>query len=185
MLDLPNAWRNAFERVYNRLPSCPVKILLATYFGDLGENTSLACRLPVAGLHVDLVRAPEQLTAVLDNFANRIVLSLGLIDGRNVWRADLHTALDTVAKARERFKGELWLAPSCSLLHVPIDLERETALDPSIKSWLAFARQKPNIAGNWNRRSNCASGNRKRWGSTCWCTAKRSATTWWNISANG
>jgi 5-methyltetrahydropteroyltriglutamate--homocysteine methyltransferase len=142
VLDLPNTWRNAFERVYNRLQSCPIKILLATYFGDLGENASLACRLPVSGLHVDLVRAPEQLTGVLDNFANHKVLSLGLIDGRNVWRADLNAALDTVAKARERFKGELWLAPSCSLLHVPIDLERETALDPSIKSWLAFARQK-------------------------------------------
>lgn len=142
VLDLPNAWRSAFELVYNRLQSCPVKMLLATYFGELGENTSLACRLPVAGLHVDLVRAPEQLTAVLDNCANHKVLSLGLVDGRNIWRTDLNAALKTVAKIRERFKGELWLAPSCSLLHVPIDLERETALDPAIKPWLAFARQK-------------------------------------------
>ena len=142
VLDLPNAWRNAFELVYNRLQSCPVKILLATYFGELGENTSLTCKLPVAGLHIDLVRAPEQLTAVLDNFANHKVLSLGLIDGRNIWRTDLNAALATVATVRERFKGELWLAPSCSLLHVPIDLERETAFDPTIKSWLAFARQK-------------------------------------------
>jgi 5-methyltetrahydropteroyltriglutamate--homocysteine methyltransferase len=142
VLDLPNAWRSAFERVYNRLQSCPVKMLLATYFGELGENTSLACKLPVAGLHVDLVRAPEQLTAVLDNYANHKVLSLGLIDGRNIWRTDLNAALETIAKVRERFKGELWLAPSCSLMHVPIDLERETALDPAIKPWLAFARQK-------------------------------------------
>lgn len=142
VLDLPNAWRNAFEFVYNRLQSCSVKILLATYFGELGENTSLACKLPVAGLHIDLVRAPEQLTAVLDNVANHKVLSLGLIDGRNIWRTDLNAALATVATVRERFKGELWLAPSCSLLHVPIDLERETALDSTIKSWLAFARQK-------------------------------------------
>lgn len=142
VLDLPHSWRNAFERAYNRLQSCPVKILLATYFGELGEHTSLACKLPVAGLHIDLVRAPEQLTAVLDNFANHKVLSLGLIDGRNIWRTDLNAALATVATVRERFKGELWLAPSCSLLHVPIDLEHETALDPAIKSWLAFARQK-------------------------------------------
>lgn len=142
VLDLPNAWRNAFELVYNRLQSCPVKILLATYFGELGEHTSLTCKLPVAGLHIDLVRAPEQLTAVLDNFANHKVLSLGLIDGRNIWRTDLNAALATVATVRERFKGELWLAPSCSLLHVPIDLEPETALEPTIKSWLAFARQK-------------------------------------------
>ena len=142
VLDLPNAWRNAFEAVYNRLQSSPVKILLATYFGDLGEHASFACKLPVAGLHIDLVRAPEQLTAVLDNFANHKVLSLGLIDGRNVWRTDLNAALSAIEAAKERFKGELWLAPSCSLLHVPIDLEYETALDPTIKPWLAFARQK-------------------------------------------
>jgi 5-methyltetrahydropteroyltriglutamate--homocysteine methyltransferase len=142
VLDLPNAWRNAFELVYNRLQSCPVKILLATYFGELGEHTSLTCKLPVAGLHIDLVRAPEQLTAILDNFANHKVLSLGLIDGRNIWRTDLNATLATVTTVRERFTGELWLAPSCSLLHVPIDLEREIALEPTIKSWLAFARQK-------------------------------------------
>ncbi|MDD5577873.1 MAG: 5-methyltetrahydropteroyltriglutamate--homocysteine S-methyltransferase [Methylobacter sp.] len=142
VLDLPIAWKNAFESAYNRLQSCPVKMLLAAYFGELGENRSLACKLPVAGLHIDLVRAPEQLTAVLDNYANHKVLSLGLIDGRNIWRTDLNAALATVITVRERFKGELWLAPSCSLLHVPIDLEHEDALDPTIKSWLAFARQK-------------------------------------------
>jgi len=142
VLDLPHDWRNAFERAYNQLQSCPLKILLATYFGELGEHTSFTCKLPVAGLHIDLVKAPEQLTAVLDNFANHKVLSLGLIDGRNIWRTDLNAALATVATVRERFKGELWLAPSCSLLHVPIDLEPETALEPTIKSWLAFARQK-------------------------------------------
>jgi len=142
VLDLPHDWRNAFERAYNQLQSCPLKILLATYFGELGEHTSFTCKLPVAGLHIDLVKAPEQLTAVLDNFANHKVLSLGLIDGRNIWRTDLNAALATVATVRERFKGELWLAPSCSLLHVPIDLEPETALEPTIKTWLAFARQK-------------------------------------------
>jgi 5-methyltetrahydropteroyltriglutamate--homocysteine methyltransferase len=142
VLDLPHDWRNAFERAYNQLQSCPLKILLATYFGELGEHTSFTCKLPVAGLHIDLVRAPEQLTAVLDNFANHKILSLGLIDGRNIWRTDLNAALATVATVRERFKGELWLAPSCSLLHVPIDLEPETALEPTIKTWLAFARQK-------------------------------------------
>ncbi|NOU15089.1 MAG: 5-methyltetrahydropteroyltriglutamate--homocysteine S-methyltransferase [Methylococcaceae bacterium] len=142
VLDLPHDWRNAFERAYNQLQSCPLKLLLATYFGELGEHTSFICKLPVAGLHIDLVRAPEQLTAVLDNFANHKILSLGLIDGRNIWRTDLNAALATVETVRERFKGELWLAPSCSLLHVPIDLESETTLEPTIKSWLAFARQK-------------------------------------------
>lgn len=142
VLDLPKNWQNAFELVYNRLQSCAVKILLATYFGDLGEHTSFTCKLPVAGLHIDLVRGTEQLTAVLDNFANYKVLSLGLIDGRNIWRTDLDLALATISTVKERFKGELWLAPSCSLLHVPVDLEHETALNQIVKSWLAFAKQK-------------------------------------------
>jgi 5-methyltetrahydropteroyltriglutamate--homocysteine methyltransferase len=142
VLDLPVEWRNAFENAYHRLQSCPVKILLATYFGDLGTNSLSACKLPVAGLHIDLVRAPEQLTAILDNFAPHKVLSLGLVDGRNIWRTDLNTALATIAEVQQRFKGQLWLAPSCSLLHVPLDVERETALPADIKSWLAFAKQK-------------------------------------------
>lgn len=142
VLDLPIAWSSAFEAVYHRLPNKAVKILLATYFGELNAHASLTCKLPVAGLHVDLVKAPEQLTHVLDNFAEYKVLSLGLVDGRNVWRTDLDSAMATVAGVRERFKGELWLAPSCSLLHVPVDLERETALDERVKPWLAFARQK-------------------------------------------
>jgi len=142
VLDLPIAWSSAFETVYHRLPNKAVKILLATYFGELNAHASLTCKLPVAGLHVDLMKAPEQLTHVLDNFADHKVLSLGLVDGRNVWRTDLDSAMATVAGVRERFKGELWLAPSCSLLHVPVDLERETALDERVKPWLAFARQK-------------------------------------------
>lgn len=142
VLDLPVAWKAAYENVYHRLQTRTINILLATYFGALGENTSLACRLPVAGLHIDLARAPEQLTGVLDNLPAHKTLSLGLIDGRNIWRADLDKALDTVAAVRERFKGDLWLAPSCSLLHVPLDLNRETGLAVEVKTWLAFALQK-------------------------------------------
>jgi 5-methyltetrahydropteroyltriglutamate--homocysteine methyltransferase len=142
VLDLPTIWKTAFENVYNRLQSRSLNILLTTYFGELGENASLACRLPVAGLHIDLVRAPEQLTAVVDNLAAHKILSLGLVDGRNIWKTDPEQALAVVAAVRERFKGEIWLAPSCSLLHVPIDVEREIGLDPEIKPWLAFAVQK-------------------------------------------
>jgi 5-methyltetrahydropteroyltriglutamate--homocysteine methyltransferase len=142
VLDLPVAWSSAFEAVYHRLQNNSVRILLATYFGELNAHASLTCKLPVAGLHIDLLKGSEQLTHVLDNFADHKVLSLGLVDGRNVWRTDLNAALATVAGVRERFKGELWLAPSCSLLHVPIDLELETELDQKVKPWLAFARQK-------------------------------------------
>ncbi|MGR9101372.1 MAG: 5-methyltetrahydropteroyltriglutamate--homocysteine S-methyltransferase, partial [Gammaproteobacteria bacterium] len=142
VLDLPPAWKSAFEYAYHRLRTPSVKILLATYFGELGDNASLACRLPVSGLHIDAVSAPGQITQVLDNIAEHKVLSLGLIDGRNVWRTDLDEAMRTIEGVRDRFRGALWLAPSCSLLHVPIDLARETELQPTVKSWLAFARQK-------------------------------------------
>ncbi|MCC5883716.1 MAG: 5-methyltetrahydropteroyltriglutamate--homocysteine S-methyltransferase [Halomonas sp.] len=140
--DLPAEWRQAFEFAYNRLRSAPVKLLVATYFGGLGDNLRLAVSLPVDGLHIDTVRAPEQLTAVLDNLPGYKVLSVGAIDGRNIWRADLAALRERLANARMRLGERLWLAPSCSLLHVPVDLEAETELDEELQSWLAFARQK-------------------------------------------
>ncbi|MEO8779668.1 MAG: 5-methyltetrahydropteroyltriglutamate--homocysteine S-methyltransferase [Rhodanobacter sp.] len=119
------------------------KILLATYFGALGNNLALAHSLPVDGLHVDLVRAPEQLDAVLDGLPADRVLSAGVVDGRNIWRANPAQVSSLVGRARQRLGDErLWLAPSCSLLHVPIDLAAETALDPSLRAPMAFARQK-------------------------------------------
>ena len=141
--ELPAAWKQAFESAYNRLQSAPVKILLTTYFGALEENLSLAARLPTAGLHVDLVRGAGQLPAVLDQLPPYKVLSLGVVDGRNVWRTDLDAALETLTVAAERIGRErLWVAPSCSLLHVPVDLELERELDGELRGWLAFATQK-------------------------------------------
>jgi 5-methyltetrahydropteroyltriglutamate--homocysteine methyltransferase len=145
VLDLiPNereAFRFACERLAKAAPG--LKIMLATYFGALGDNLDTALSLPVAGLHVDLVRAPEQLEAIGRLVRKDLVLSLGLIDGRNVWRADLAAILDRVAPVvAGREPGHIEIAPSCSLLHVPIDLELETALDADVKSWLAFAAQK-------------------------------------------
>jgi len=142
VLDLPPAWRQAFESAYNRLQSRGLKMLVATYFGALEDNLHLACQLPVAGLHVDLVRAPGQLMPVLDQLPAYKVLSLGVIDGRNVWRADLDAQLQTLREAQARLGARLWLAPSCSLLHVPVDLAQETELDPELRGWLAFAVQK-------------------------------------------
>ncbi|SDK78393.1 5-methyltetrahydropteroyltriglutamate--homocysteine S-methyltransferase [Billgrantia gudaonensis] len=140
--DLPLAWKQAYEAAYNALQSAPVKLLVASYFGGLGDNLQVAVNLPVEGLHIDAVRAPEQLTAVLDNLPAYKVLSVGVIDGRNVWRADLATLRERLANARLRLGERLWLAPSCSLLHVPVDLASETELDAELTSWLAFARQK-------------------------------------------
>ncbi len=118
------------------------KIVLASYFGALGDNLALAAGLPVDGLHVDLVRAPEQLDAVLDALPPDRVLSAGVIDGRNVWRSRPERVLPLLRRAHARLGGRLWLAPSCSLLHVPIDLDAETALDPARRAGMAFARQK-------------------------------------------
>jgi 5-methyltetrahydropteroyltriglutamate--homocysteine methyltransferase len=142
VLDLPQAWKNAFERAYNQIQRDPLKKLLATYFGGLEENLGLAANLPVDGLHIDLVRAPEQYPTILDRLPAYKVLSLGVVNGRNVWRCDLEKTLATLQHAHERLGDRLWVAPSCSLLHSPVDLDREDQLDAELKSWLAFAVQK-------------------------------------------
>ena len=141
-LDLPQAWKNAFERAYNLIQRDPLKKLVATYFGGLEENLGLAANLPVDGLHIDLVRAPEQYPTILDRLPAYKVLSLGVVNGRNVWRCDLDKALAVLQHAHERLGERLWVAPSCSLLHSPVDLGREDTLDAELKSWLAFAVQK-------------------------------------------
>lgn len=135
------ALHNAYARFADNLPC--LKLLLTTYFGGLDENLEAALALPVSGLHLDLVRAPDQLERVLAKAPRDLVLSLGVIDGRNVWRANLPAVLDRIEPiVAQRGAEHLIIAPSCSLLHVPIDLGLETELDPDIKSWLAFAVQK-------------------------------------------
>ncbi|MFT0862149.1 5-methyltetrahydropteroyltriglutamate--homocysteine S-methyltransferase [Ancylobacter sp. G4_0304] len=143
--DLDDAARAALKEAYgffaHALPR--LKIMLTSYFGRLGDNLDTALSLPVAGLHLDLVRGSEQLREVSDKARAGLVLSLGVIDGRNVWRANLPRLLDTLEPfVRKRGTDHVEIAPSCSLLHVPIDLEQETGLDPDVKSWLAFSVQK-------------------------------------------
>ncbi len=141
-LDLPQAWKAGFERAYNLLQREPGKKLIATYFAGLEDNLALAAGLPVDGLHVDLVRAPEQFPVVLDWLPAYKVLSLGVVDGRNVWRTDLDKALGVLQQAQARLGERLWVGSSCSLLHSPVDLDREDRLDAELKGWLAFAVQK-------------------------------------------
>jgi 5-methyltetrahydropteroyltriglutamate--homocysteine methyltransferase len=141
-LDLPQDWKNAFERAYNILQREPGKKLIATYFGGLEDNLGLAASLPVDGLHIDLVRAPEQFPSILDRLPAYKVLSLGVVNGRNIWRTDPENTLAILQQAHERLCERLWVAPSCSLLHSPVDLQREDKLDDELQSWLAFAVQK-------------------------------------------
>ena len=141
-LDLPQAWKAGFERAYNLLQREPGRKLIATYFAGLEDNLALAAGLPVDGLHVDLVRAPEQFPVVLDWLPAYKVLSLGVVDGRNVWRTDLDKALGVLQQAQARLGERLWVGSSCSLLHSPVDLDREDRLDVELKGWLAFAVQK-------------------------------------------
>lgn len=142
VLDLPTQWLQAFEQAYNCLQPSGLKIMLTTYFGDLGSNTTTVVNLPVEGLHIDLVRGPNQLLMLEDRLPIYKTLSLGVVDGRNIWRTDLSRVSEILEKARERMGDRLWVAPSCSLLHVPVDLESEIELEAEIKSWFAFARQK-------------------------------------------
>ncbi|MEF7615391.1 5-methyltetrahydropteroyltriglutamate--homocysteine S-methyltransferase [Aquincola sp. MAHUQ-54] len=141
-LDLPPAWQQALREAYEALKTADVSLLLATYFSPLQENLPLACALPVAGLHVDAVRAAGELQAVLDTLPAGRELSIGIVDGRNIWRTDLDAALGVLRPALERRGGRLWLAPSCSLLHVPLSLREDAALDAELRSWLAGATEK-------------------------------------------
>ncbi|WP_404928089.1 5-methyltetrahydropteroyltriglutamate--homocysteine S-methyltransferase [Mesorhizobium sp. ORM16] len=145
VLDLNPNERAAFEFTYGQLSKAApkLKIMLATYFGPLGDNLETALSLRLAGLHLDLVRAPEQLVTVGRLAPKDLVLSLGLIDGRNVWRANLNAILDRIEPVIAGWPlDRVEIAPSCSMLHVPMDLRMETALDVDVGSWLAFAAQK-------------------------------------------
>jgi 5-methyltetrahydropteroyltriglutamate--homocysteine methyltransferase len=143
VLDLSDEERAAYVRAYGELAQAApgLKLMLTPYFGALGDNLATALSLPVAGLHLDLVRGGHELEAVLAQARPDLVLELGVIDGRNVWRADLAALLDRLEPVAATGRP-LILATSCSLLHTPIDVEAETGLDPEVRRWLAFAAQK-------------------------------------------
>jgi len=140
--ELDGDWQHAFNTAYHHLKASRIKLLLATYFGALQGNLQLACNLPVAGLHVDAVRARDELAKVVDWLPGHKVLSVGAIDGRNIWKTDLNSTLNWLEPVADKLGERLWLAPSCSLLHVPVNLDSEEKLDADIRSWLAFAKQK-------------------------------------------
>jgi len=135
-------WQHAFNTAYHHLKAAKVKILLATYFGQLLENKYLAANLPVAGLHVDAINGRDDVVPLLSMLPAHKVLSLGVINGRNIWKSDLAAILDWLEPLAQRLGERLWIAPSCSLLHVPVDLASEQKLDAEVKWWLAYALQK-------------------------------------------
>jgi len=144
-LDISNKARDLYKVVYDRLKEAAgdTQLFVTTYFESLRDNLSAACALPVDALHVDLVRGADQLDDVLAALPSSKILSIGVVNGRNIWRADLSSCLEIVEKAvAKRGADKVWVAPSCSLLFSPYDLDFETALDDELKSWLAFAKQK-------------------------------------------
>ena len=140
--DVAQVWLDAFAPVYKELANTGVRIILGTYFAGVAEHVKLLGSLPVHGVHIDCVRAPEQLAVFAEQFPTNKVLSVGLIDGRNVWKANLTQVIDTLEPVKAKFQNNLWIAPSCSLLHSPQDLAVEEKLNSEIKSWMAFAAQK-------------------------------------------
>lgn len=140
--ELTVEWQQAFVTAYDTLKSGKVKLLLATYFGQLRDNLALVCKLPVQGLHIDAINARTEIEQVIQYLPVDKVLSLGVINGRNIWKTDLHATLEWLEPVHRVLQNRLWIAPSCSLLHVPVDLDGEQKLDAEIRSWLAFALQK-------------------------------------------
>lgn len=144
-LDLTEKAKETYHLIYSEIRKKfpKLKVIVATYFDGLKDNLPLAVSLPVNALHVDLVRTPEQLEDLLNVIPEHLHLSLGLIDGRNIWKNDYKKSLDFIKKAVDRLgQDRILIAPSCSLLHSPCDLDFETELNPEIKNWLSFAKQK-------------------------------------------
>ncbi len=142
-MDLCDAQREAYKAAYAELNQCGLKIMLTTYFAGLRENAELTFGLGTAGVHVDLAREPGQLDAVLKAVKPNQILSLGVVDGRNIWKNDFANSLAMLEKAKAALGADrVIVAPSCSLLHTPVDLANETKLDAELKQWLAFGQQK-------------------------------------------
>lgn len=140
--ELGPEWQGAYRTAYEALAGTGSKLLLTTYFGRLRENLELVMSLPVEGVHVDAVSARDEVERVLGALPASSVLSLGGVSGRNIWKSDLGAALDMLEPIHRALGDRLWVGPSCSLLHVPVDLAGEKELDGELLSWLAFAQQK-------------------------------------------
>ncbi|AAO26774.1 5-methyltetrahydropteroyltriglutamate-homocysteine methyltransferase [Buchnera aphidicola str. Bp (Baizongia pistaciae)] len=139
-LELPEKWKNAFRFAYQSLYGYN-SLLLTTYFGSVQHNFSLICELPIQGVHLDLVHGKYDLVFLNSFIPEKWLISLGIINGKNIWKADLvmwFKRLQLFSKLRH----SLWIGTSCSLLHVPIDLKLENKISSEVRSWFSFALQK-------------------------------------------
>jgi 5-methyltetrahydropteroyltriglutamate--homocysteine methyltransferase len=144
-LDLSEKQRAALQETYRRLTMAKgeAKLLVTTYFGEIRENLDEYLNLKVDALHFDFVRGAADIDAVLAKFPNEKILSVGIVEGRNIWKNEYDASLAVLEKAKNAVGADrLWVAPSCSLLHAPVSLNNEPRLDSELKTWLAFADEK-------------------------------------------
>ncbi len=142
-VDLNERAVRAFETAYETLAQQKLSIMLTTYFASMGNNLALATRLPVQGIHLDLINGIDDLEIATKQLPSHMLLSAGVIDGHNVWRNNLGKTTDLLEDIGEKIGLErLIVAPSCSLMHVPLDIELENQIEPEVVKWLAFAKQK-------------------------------------------
>jgi len=144
-MDLPNGALEIYKQIYDKLAmvSGRLHLMVTTYFGDVSTRLETILSPNIGGLHIDMVSAPQQLEPILEQWSGKKALSIGIVDGRSIWRGDLTKMVKIVEKAADAI-GAQWVhvAPSCTLLHLPIDLDVETELDTQLRGWLSFAKQK-------------------------------------------
>jgi len=141
-LELDDEWQQAFIQAYKTLEKGRLKLLLTTYFASIDHHVDLIKNLAFDGVHIDTIAEQTNVTDIINRLPDHWVISLGVINGRNIWKTDLVSVYQELCPLYRQLGQRLWLAPSCSLLHSPVDLTQEDKLDEEFKSWLAFATQK-------------------------------------------
>ena len=142
--DLTDEQKEGAKKAFETLSKATVlKLFVPNYFGEARDNRDVYFNLPVEAVHVDLVRGREELDSVLNEIPEEKILSLGVVDGRNIWENDFEDSLSLINKAKKKLgESRIFVSGSCSLMHSPVTLESEEKLDDELKNWLAFAKEK-------------------------------------------
>ena len=143
-LDLDKDFKEKFIPTYNSFAKDSPKILLTSYFSSAYPNFNILKKINVTGIHLDLINTKsEELNKILKNFPMNKFLSAGLINGRNIWKNNLFKSIECIKKIKKKINDDkLIISSSCSLLHSPVDLNKEQKIDSRINDWLSFANQK-------------------------------------------